>query len=138
MEEGTMVESKDVKIVYSKFEDIESEQINEGYYRRTVTGENHMTCLVNIRPGWITKHHKHASDETVIVMEGSMSFRVGNLDVELLPGDVLYIPPWVEHGGTVGQKGMKMIKIFSPPREDYLQGTDTYLRESQTVAEKPL
>ena len=121
---------KEAEIIHSKFEDLEREEIAKGYYRRTLTGENHMVCMVDTRPGWVTKQHKHANDETLIIMEGSFTFTAGDKVFELLPGDIIYIPPWIEHTGTAGDKGMKMIKIFSPPREDYLAGTDTYIREA--------
>lgn len=126
------MEMKKAEIIHSKFEDIEQEEINKGYYRRTVTGENHMVCMVDMRPGWVTKRHNHANDETLLILEGSMTFTAGENVFELLPGDIIYIPPSIEHTGTAGDKGMKMIKIFSPPREDYLAGTDTYLREGQS------
>ena len=122
------MEMAETGVFHSKFEDLEREEINEGYHRRTLTGANHMVCMVDIRPGWVTKQHKHANDETLIIMEGSITSTVGEKIVEALPGDIIYIPPWIEHTGTVGDKGIKMIKIFSPPREDYLAGTDTYLR----------
>lgn len=95
-----------------------------------------MVCLVEARPGWVTKKHKHSNDETLILIEGSMSQTVGDQKFEFKAGEILYIPPWVEHGAVVGEKGMKIIKIFSPPREDYLHGTDSYLREPQRSALK--
>jgi quercetin dioxygenase-like cupin family protein len=130
------MKEKDFEIIHRKFEDIEQEVVNEGYLRRTVTGQNQMVCLVEARPEWVTKRHKHGNDETLIMIEGSMSLRVGDRDIELNVGDILYIPPWIEHMGTVREKGMKMIKIFSPPREDYLDGTDSYLREPQGLGTK--
>ena len=56
---------------------------------------------------------------------------VGDKECELKAGDIIYIPPMIEHKLVVGNEGVKMIKVFSPPREDYLDGTDTYLRESK-------
>jgi len=125
------MDQKDFEIIHENFEGIEQEKINEGYVRRTVNGKNQMVCLVDIRPGWITKSHKHGNDESMIILEGETACTVGDRECELKTGDIIYIPPDVEHQLTVGDKGVKMIKIFSPPRTDYLDGTDTYLREQK-------
>jgi len=44
---------------------------------------------------------------------------------------IIYIPPNVEHELVVGDKGCRMIKVFSPPRADFLDGSDSYLRDSK-------
>ena len=125
------MDSMEQDVVFGPFDLIEGEQINEGYYRRMVNGKNQMVCLVDIRPGWITKGHKHGNDESMYILEGSTSCTVGDRKCELKAGDIIYIPPNVEHELVIGAQGCRMIKVFSPPRADFLDGSDNYLRESK-------
>lgn len=119
---------KKFEIIFGKFEDMEVEEVNKGYNRRIVDGKNQMTCLVDARPGWITKLHQHPADETIYMIRGTMRWIVGDKEVTQGPGDVLYIPPNTPHEGHVGDEGMQQIKIFSPPRQEFIDKTDHYLR----------
>jgi len=127
-----MKETERDQVVYGTFAEMAGEQINEGYYRRMVDGINQMVCLVDIRPGWVTKSHKHANDESMYILEGSTSCTVGDLHCVLKAGDVIYVPPNMEHELVVGKEGCRMIKVFSPPRADFLDGSDTYLRATKS------
>ncbi|MBN1105420.1 MAG: cupin domain-containing protein [Deltaproteobacteria bacterium] len=126
------MDPKEHEVVFGSFEAMQGEQINEGYYRRMVNGKNQMVCLVDIRPGWITKSHKHGNDESMYIVEGDTSCTVGDRTCQLKAGDVIYIPPNVEHELVVGDKGCRMIKVFSPPRADFLDGSDRYLRDAKS------
>ena len=116
------------EMMCGNFESMEAEEVSKGYLRRIVHGANQMVCLVDARPGWVTKLHQHAADETIYMIKGTMRWIVGGKEVTINPGDVLYIPPNTPHEGYVGETGMQQIKIFSPPRQEFIDKTDFYLR----------
>jgi len=53
-----------------------------------------------------------------MVLEGSLSFSLGERSFEVKAGDVCMV-----HGGPAREKDMKGIDIFVPPKEDYLKHT---------------
>ena len=113
------------------FMDLEPDQVNgTRYVRRMVTGVHHTFCIVEAEAGWVTKTHSHENDETVYLLRGSMNVIVDGEEHDLKVGDFVHIPPGIPHRGVVGPEGMTQMKVFSPPREDYIQKTDSYLRDA--------
>ena len=63
--------------------------------------------------------HNHPHEQLLIVIEGELSFTVGDETRLMKPKDAVVIPPNVMHGGTTESNGCVIVDIFSPPREDY-------------------
>lgn len=59
-------------------------------------------------------HVHHHEDETFWVLEGSVSFEVGDVTVEAGAGDVAFGPRDVPHRYTVGDDGCRMLFILTP------------------------
>ena len=111
--------------------DLPSEQVNgDRYIRRMVEGVHHMVCIVESEPGWVTQQHDHHNDETLYILRGQMTVIVADEEHVLNAGDFIYLPPDVPHKGIVGPEGMTQLKVFSPPRQDYIEKTDAYLRNA--------
>ena len=122
---------QEYKVSSGRFMDLEPDQVNgTRYIRRMVTGKHHTLCIVEAEPGWVTKTHDHYNDETVYVLRGQMTVTVGDEVFVLNEGDFVHIPPNVPHHGVVGPEGMTQMKVFSPPRQDYIDKTDDYLRQA--------
>ena len=82
----------------------------------------------NMQVSWLYMHpdmefplHNHKEEQIMIVREGSILQKLGDKEVEIGPGDVIIMPSNLMHGGKVGPNGCKVIDIFYPVREDYLQ-----------------
>jgi quercetin dioxygenase-like cupin family protein len=56
--------------------------------------------VFTVKPGCATESHCHASEETWIVHEGSGRARISDLDIGLIPGTRLNIPPHAPHSIT--------------------------------------
>ncbi|HCZ49071.1 MAG TPA: hypothetical protein DCZ11_08700 [Gammaproteobacteria bacterium] len=114
-----------------RFMDLPAEQVNgDRYIRRMVEGVHHMVCIVEAEPGWVTQQHDHHNDETLYILRGQMTVIVAGEEHVLNAGDFIYLPPDVPHKGVVGPEGMTQLKVFSPPRQDYIEKTDAYLRNA--------
>ena len=63
--------------------------------------------------------HRHPNEQLGILLRGSMRFRIGDEERDLLPGGTWRILANVPHEVHVGPEGAVCIDVFSPPREDW-------------------
>ena len=72
--------------------------------------------------------HSHPFDQLMYIIEGHLEFWTGDTVHELGPGDVMYIPRDVAHGGKPkGREPVHLVEIFAPIRTDYLYTADDQL-----------
>jgi quercetin dioxygenase-like cupin family protein len=57
-----------------------------------------------------------------------MRFSIEGKEIVLHAGDFLLIPPNVPHAAVALEDSI-CIDTFTPPREDWINGTDAYLRK---------
>jgi quercetin dioxygenase-like cupin family protein len=76
--------------------------------------------------------HSHHNEQLTYILEGRLRFLFGQeQDEEIIigAGEVLVIPPHVPHSAEALEDTLD-VDIFNPPREDWLDGSDSYLRGS--------
>jgi quercetin dioxygenase-like cupin family protein len=69
-------------------------------------------------------------NQITYVLEGALRFWLGPRgDQELIvrAGEVLVIPAHLEHGAMALEDTLD-VDVFNPPRQDWPNGTDAYLR----------
>jgi quercetin dioxygenase-like cupin family protein len=106
------------------------EELNPLLGRRFVTGEKVMLAQIYLAKGCIVPKHSHENEQITWVLEGRMRLTLGDDGdqvVELGPGEVLHIPPHVPHSAEALEDTLD-IDAFAPPRADWLDGSDAYLR----------
>jgi quercetin dioxygenase-like cupin family protein len=88
-----------------------------------------MLAQVYLKQGSVVPMHEHPNEQLTYILEGSlrMQFSDGAPDVVVHAGEVLVIPAGVPHG-AVALEDTFDLDVFSPPRQDWLEGTDAYLR----------
>jgi quercetin dioxygenase-like cupin family protein len=86
-----------------------------------------MIARVVLEKGAVVPRHAHVSEQVTWILEGAMKLWVGDPEEEVLltPGSFLLIPPDVPHRAEAVERTVD-IDIFSPIRQDWLDGTDTY------------
>ena len=112
------------------WDDLPMEALNPLFNRRLITGERLMLAHVHMEQGCIVPKHSHENEQVTYVLEGAMRFWIGEDEaevVDLAAGDVLHIPSWVPHKAEALERMLDM-DVFSPPRQDWLDGSDAYLR----------
>ena len=82
-------------------------------------GERITLAVVELDPGAVVADHAHENEQLGIVLQGSMSFRVGDEVLELGPGGTWTIPANTPHEATAGPDGAVVIDVFAPPRDDW-------------------
>lgn len=112
------------------WEEMPAEQVSSSLRRRMVVGENEMLCWLELKPGCKVPEHRHIHEQISHVLKGRLRFKLGNQTVEVGPGEILLIPPNQPHSAEViGDETVIDYDIFSPIRRDWVDGTDTYLRQ---------
>jgi quercetin dioxygenase-like cupin family protein len=71
--------------------------------------------------------HSHDNEQITYVLEGALKFHIQDREVVVRAGEVLVIPSQMPHSAEALEDTVDL-DIFSPPRQDWLQGTDSYLR----------
>ena len=98
-----------------------------------IHGDNLMLSFLDLAPGCEIPEHSHPHEQAGLVLSGSLRFRIGEEERVAGPGDAFIIPSDVVHWGIVeGDEVVKVLDIFSPPRDDYI---DRYNRHVSTSAD---
>ncbi len=98
------------------------QHVAEGIERQMVVGENLMICRFRFAPFLVTPEHEHPHEQTSLVVSGRVRFFVEGDERMASPGDVLHFPPRCWHGATMMDEEVVLIDIFTPVREDFLNG----------------
>ena len=115
-----------------RWDDLEREQLNPSIGRRLVTGERLMLAHVYFTKGGTVPKHAHDNEQITYVLDGCLRFFLGDDGdevVDVRAGEVLVIPPNLPHAAEALEDTLD-VDMFSPPRQDWLDGTDAYLRGS--------
>ena len=114
-----------------RWETIPKERLNDLLERRMITGEHIMLTHLYMKKGAIVPMHQHKNEQLSYLVEGKIKFWVEseeNPPITVQKGEVLHLPSNVPHGVEAVEDSLA-IDIFSPPRQDWLDGTDDYLRK---------
>ncbi|MDE7415531.1 MAG: cupin domain-containing protein [Lachnospiraceae bacterium] len=88
---------------------------------RKVMGYNDavMMCEITFETGAKGNVHTHPHTQVTYVAEGQFEFTVGDEKKVVSKGDCVLMPPDTLHG-TVCLEAGKLVDVFSPKREDFL------------------
>lgn len=119
------------RATFYRWEDMPEERVNELLSRRLVTGERMMLAHVYLKKGCIVPRHSHDNEQLTYILEGALRFWLGeNGEEELVlrAGEVLHIPSNLPHKAEALEDTLD-VDVFSPPRQDWLEKSDAYLRQ---------
>jgi mannose-6-phosphate isomerase-like protein (cupin superfamily) len=84
-----------------------------------------------IHPNGSIPIHAHETEETYIILSGHGIMTVGEEEQEVDSHDIVYIPPFVDHGlRNTGVEEMSMMFVYAPSMvaEHWAQETSGQLR----------
>ena len=122
--------SAGTSVRHFRWDDMPIEEVKEGLGRRLVTGERMMLAHIYLDKGSVVPLHSHDNEQLTYVLEGALHFWIGedeSDEVIVRAGEVLHIPSWVPHKAVALEDTLD-VDVFCPPRQDWLDGTDAYLR----------
>jgi len=101
---------------------VETQVISEGIRRQMVIGQKIMVCRFTFDPFVVTPEHTHPHEQITLVMKGRVKFMISGEERIVSEGDILHFPSFNLHGATMLDDEVVLIDIFSPIREDFLNG----------------
>jgi quercetin dioxygenase-like cupin family protein len=111
--------------------DVPNETVNPSMERKMIWGEKIMIAKMKFKDGFVVPLHHHFHEQVTQVIKGQMRFWFGaNKEqvMDLFPGDVIVIPSDLPHEALmIGE--VEEIDTWSPPRQDWIEKTDDYLRK---------
>jgi quercetin dioxygenase-like cupin family protein len=119
-------------VTHYRWNDMPKEDVSDNLARRLITGDRMMLAHVYIKKGCIVPRHSHENEQITYILEGGLRFWIGadeSQTLDVMAGEVLHIPSGVFHKAEALEDTLD-VDIFSPPRQDWLDKTDDYLRRS--------
>jgi len=113
---------------YIRWKDVELEKLNPLLDRQMLVGENVMVARILMKKGSAVPVHHHVNEQIAYILEGAVRFSIEGREIVVSAGEVLCIPPNVPHS-AVALEDTVDLDIFNPPRQDWLDKTDSYLRK---------
>ena len=124
------IESKS-GVRFFRWESMPKEAVTDQISRRLVTGDRMMLAHVYLDRGAIVPKHSHHNEQLTYILEGALRFWIGDdgaEEVVVRAGEVLHIPSNVPHKAEALEDTLD-VDVFSPPREDWLNHTDSYFHQ---------
>ncbi len=115
---------------YLKWKEVEQEQLNPLIDRQMVTGDNLMLARVLLKKGAIVPEHSHENEQVTYILEGALKFWIDGQEIVVHGGEVLCIPAHMPHKAEAVEDTVDL-DVFYPPRQDWINKTDAYLRNTQ-------
>lgn len=120
-----------VQAVHFRWKDQPSEAMKGTITRRIITGERIMFGEIRFKKGDTVPRHAHDNEQFTYVVEGALKFWFGDdgkQEIVVSAGEVVVIPSNLSHRAEALRDTVEF-DIFSPPRKDWLEKTDAYLRD---------
>ncbi|MDX1556720.1 MAG: cupin domain-containing protein [Xanthomonadales bacterium] len=118
------------KAALKNWNEIPLENLNPLLDRRLITGERMMISQVLLKAECVVPKHHHENEQISYITQGAIRFLLGeSQDEEVIvrAGGVLVIPSNLPHCAIALEDSIS-IDVFCPPRQDWLDGSDDYLR----------
>jgi len=115
------------KMQYIPWSTVELEDLNPLLQRQFVVGGEVMLARVLMKKGCIVPEHSHHNEQITYILEGALKFWIDGKVIVVKAGEVLTIPPHMPHKAEALEETIDL-DVFNPPREDWINKTDQYLR----------
>ena len=115
-----------------RWADLPKERLKPDLQRRLISTERLMLAHVYLEKGCVVPLHSHENEQLTYILEGLLRFSLGDDGsevVDVASGEVLHIHSDVPHQAEALETTLD-VDIFCPPRQDWLDGSDAYLRRT--------
>ena len=126
-----MSASTERSVTWYSWDQMPKETVSPMLDRRLITGDRMMIAHVYLKKGCIVPKHSHENEQLTYILQGVLKFWIGEDESQELlvrAGEVLHIPSNVPHKAEALEDTLD-VDVFDPPRQDWLNKTDSYLRK---------
>lgn len=113
-----------------RWKELPAEPMRGTITRRLITSDRMMIAHVYLKKGDDVPQHSHENEQITYLLEGALHFWLGEKgerELTVRAGEVLVIPSYLAHRALAVEDTLD-VDVFNPPRQDWLDGTDAYLR----------
>ena len=111
-----------------RWKDVEIERLNPLLDRQLVVGDRLMVSRILLKKGCIVPLHSHVNEQVSYILEGALKFWIDGKEIVVHAGELLCIPSSMPHNAEAMEDTVDL-DIFYPPRQDWIDKTDQYLRK---------
>ena len=111
-----------------RWSEVPEERVTDVISRKLITGDDMMLAQVFLKKDALVPQHSHHNEQLTYIVSGALHFYIGadrSREVIVRAGEVLHLPSNVPHEARALEDTLD-VDIFSPPRQDWLDGTDSY------------
>src|SRR5258707_9465762 len=113
-----------------RWNDVELEKLNPLLDRQMVTGQELMLAGVLRKKGCVVPEHSDVNEQLTCILEGALKFWIDGKEIVVRAGEVLCIPSNMRHKAEAVEDTIDL-GVFYPPRQDWLNKSDAYLRNAE-------
>jgi quercetin dioxygenase-like cupin family protein len=124
------MKSGSTPVPHYRWDEVRLEPLKGTITRRVITGERMMIAHVYLKKDDEVPRHAHENEQITYVVHGALHFWFGEdgaQELTVRAGEVIVIPSHLPHRALALEDTLD-VDVFCPPREDWLSGTDAYLR----------
>jgi len=122
--------SEAAKMKYIPWKTVEREKLNPLIDREMLVGDKVMLARVLMKKGAHVPLHHHHNEQVTYILEGALKFAIDGKEIVVHAGEVLCIPAHMPHKAEAMEDTVDL-DVFNPPRADWINKTDRYLRETK-------
>ena len=112
---------------YIPWDSIPLEELNPLLRRQFVVGQQIMLARILLKKGCIVPKHSHHNEQLSYILEGVLKFSIDGREIVVSAGEMLCIPSNMPHQAEALADTVSL-DVFCPPRADWINKDDQYLR----------
>jgi quercetin dioxygenase-like cupin family protein len=112
---------------YIPWSSVPLEDLTPLLQRQFVVGQEIMVARVLLKKGCIVPEHSHHNEQLTYILEGALKFWIDGKEIVVHAGETLCIPSNMTHKAEALEDTVDL-DVFNPPRADWVNKTDQYLR----------
>jgi len=124
---ATKGQVRKMELRHVPWQTVDLEDLNPLLQRQFVVGHDIMVARVLMKKGCIIPLHSHYNEQFTYILEGALKFWMDGKEIVVNAGEVLTIPPHMPHKAEALLDTVDL-DVFNPPRADWINKTDQYLR----------
>jgi quercetin dioxygenase-like cupin family protein len=107
---------------------IPEEQLNPLVSRQVIHTPQMTIARLRLAKGAFVPMHGHVNEQVTMLESGALRFEIAGEVVTVRAGEALRIPPNAPHCVATLEDSVA-VDLFTPAREDWIRGDDSYLRK---------
>ena len=122
--------NKIVLMKHQNWDTIPKEQMSPTFARQVIHTDSMTLAKVYLKAGCNVPEHHHPNEQVSIIYEGALKFKFApdGKEVIVRAGESVQIPWGLPHG-AVALEDTVGLDVFTPQRQDWISGDDSYLRK---------